>query len=51
MTKQRIEKLMQESERMIENLQKNPKLKPIYKDVNFHRIIEDGKAELVHSQN
>lgn len=46
MTKQRIEKLMQESERMIENLQKNPKLKSIYKDVNFHRIIEDGKAEL-----
>lgn len=46
MTKQRIEKLMQESERMIEKLQKNPRLKPIYEDVNFRRIIEDGKTEL-----
>lgn len=31
---------------MIEKLQKNPRLKPIYEDVNFRRIIEDGKAEL-----
>lgn len=46
MTNERIEKLMQESERMLEKIQKEPKLKLIYKDVNFRQIIEDGKAEL-----
>ena len=45
MTNQRIEKQIQESERMLERLQKEPKLKPIYKDVNFRQIIEDGKTE------
>ena len=48
MTNQRIEKQIQESERMLERLQKEPKLKPIYKDVNFRQIIEDGKAELIY---
>lgn len=48
MTNQRIEKQIQESERMLERLQKEPKLKLIYKDVNFRQIIEDGKAELIY---
>ena len=48
MPNQRIEKQIQESERMLERLQKEPKLKPIYKDVNFRQIIEDGKAELIY---
>ena len=50
MTNQRIEKQIQEAERMIERLQKDPKLKPIYKDVNFRRIIEEGKAELMYRE-
>ena len=51
MTNQRIEKQIQESERMLERLQKEPKLKPIYKDVNFRQIIEDGKTELKYREN
>ena len=51
MTNQRIEKLIQESERMLEFLQKDPKLKGIYKDVNFRQIIEDGKIELKYREN
>lgn len=47
MTNQRIEKLIQESGKMLEGLEKSPQLKPVYKDVNFRRIIEDGKAELL----
>ena len=50
MTNQRIEKLIQESERMLGCLQKDPKLKPVYKDVNFRRIIEEGKAELMYRE-
>ena len=50
MTNQRIEKLIQESERMLEFLQKEPKLKPIYKDVNFRQIIEEGKSELIYRE-
>ena len=51
MTNQRIEKQIQESERMLERLQKEPKLKPIYKDANFRQIIEDGKTELKYREN
>ena len=51
MTNQRIKKQIQESERMLERLQKEPNLKPIYKDVNFRQIIEDGKTELKYREN
>ena len=51
MTNQRIEKQIQESERMLERLQKESKLKLIYKDVNFRQIIEDGKTELKYREN
>lgn len=51
MTNQRIEKQIQESERMLELLKKDPKLKCIYKDVNFRQIIEDGKIELMYREN
>lgn len=47
MTNQRIERLIQESEKMLARMEKAPQLKPIYKDVNFRRVIEDGKAELL----
>lgn len=50
MTNQRIEKQIQEAERMLGRLQKDPKLKPIYKDVNFRQIIEEGKAELMYRE-
>jgi len=50
MTNQRIEKQIQESERMLERLQKESKLKLIYKDVNFRQIIEEGKAELMYRE-
>ena len=46
MTNQRIERLIQESEKMLARMEKAPQLKPIYKDVNFRRVI-DGKAELL----
>ena len=45
MTNQRIEKLIQESEKMLARMEKASQLKEVYKDVNFRRIIEDGKAE------
>ena len=51
MTNQRIKKQIQESERMLALLQKDPKLKCIYKDVNFRQIIEDGKTELKYREN
>ena len=47
MTNQRIERLIQESEKMLARMEKAPQLKQIYKDVNFRRVIEDGKAELL----
>lgn len=46
MTKERIKKLIRESSKMIGKLEKHPNLKEIYKDVNFRRIIEEGKEEL-----
>ena len=46
MTKERIKKLIRESSKMIGKLEKYPNLKEIYKDVNFRRIIEEGKEEL-----
>lgn len=50
MTNQQIEKQIQEAERMLERLQKDPKLKLIYSDVNFRRIIEEGKSELKYRE-
>ncbi len=47
MTDKQIKKLIRESEKMLANTEEDPKLKQIYKDVNFRRIIEDGKAELL----
>ena len=51
MTNQRIEKLIQESERMLEFLQKDTKYKCIYKDVNFRQIKEKEKIELMYREN
>ena len=47
MTDKQIKKLIRESEKMLANTEEDPKLKQIYKDVNFRRIIEDGKEELL----
>ena len=47
MTDKQIKKLIRESEKMLANTEEDPKLRQIYKDVNFRRIIEDGKAELL----
>lgn len=47
MTDKQIKKLIRESKKMLANTEEDPKLKQIYKDVNFRRIIEAGKEELL----
>lgn len=47
MTGKQIKKLRRESEKMLAKMEEDPKLKQIYKDVNFYRIIENSKEELL----
>lgn len=50
MTNQRIREIIRDAKEMIAEMEKEPKLKQIYKDVDFRRILEDGKGELLYRE-